>query len=127
MSTEHQEETITKLRRIAWLSSQSADKEFHQLMHHFNVESLRLCYRELDGRKAVGADGVTKEQYGEELDGNLKLLVERMRSMGYRPGAVREVHIPKAGERNATRPLGVSNFEDKLVKYTISYFETNSA
>lgn len=116
MSTEHQETTTTKLKRIAWLSSQSKDKVFHQLMPHFNLESLRHCYHELDGKKAVGIDEVTKEQYGVGLDKNLEALLARMRRMGYRPGAMREVHIPKAGSRTETRPLGISNFEDKIIQ-----------
>jgi len=36
--------------------------------------------------------------------------------MGYRPGPVREVRIPKEGNSDGTRPLGISNFEDKLVQ-----------
>ena len=36
--------------------------------------------------------------------------------MAYRPGPVRQVLIPKEGKPGATRPLGISNFEDKLVQ-----------
>lgn len=36
--------------------------------------------------------------------------------MAYRPGPVREVLIPKEGKPGATRPLGISNFEDKIVQ-----------
>jgi group II intron reverse transcriptase/maturase len=79
-------------------------------------ERLAGCFHELDGRKAVGADGVTKAQYGAELERNLEGLVERMKRMGYRPGPVREVLIQKAGKPGATRPLGISNLEDKLVQ-----------
>jgi group II intron reverse transcriptase/maturase len=54
--------------------------------------------------------------YGEDLGGNLTDLVERMRRMAYRPGAVREVLIPKPGQVGRTRPLGISNLEDKTVQ-----------
>lgn len=57
--------TETKLKRIAWLSRQDTKKEFSNLMHLFNVESLRQCFDELDGRKAVGVDGIDKEKYRE--------------------------------------------------------------
>ena len=58
-TTETQETTNTVLRRIAWLSSRDASKRFDRLMHLFNQESLAGCFRALDGRKAVGADGAT--------------------------------------------------------------------
>lgn len=115
-ATEPQITTETKLKRIAWLSSQSRDKVFGQLIHHINDELLRSCYQELDGKKAVGIDGIDKASYGVNLEQNLKELVLRMKRMAYRPGPVRQVQIPKAGKPGATRPLGISNFEDKLVQ-----------
>ena len=36
--------------------------------------------------------------------------------MAYRPGRLRQVMIPKEGQRGAMRPLRISNFEDKLVQ-----------
>jgi hypothetical protein len=56
--------TITKLERIAWLSARDGHKRFDNVMHLFTEENLAECYRSLDGRKAVGADGVTKRMYG---------------------------------------------------------------
>ncbi|MEE8113647.1 MAG: group II intron reverse transcriptase/maturase [Nitrososphaerales archaeon] len=114
--TEFQQNTYTELERIAWLSSKNSEQEFHSLMHHFDVEGLRGCYQQLDGRKAVGIDGIDKAKYGEQLTSNLEELITRMKSMQYRPQAVREVLIPKEGKAGATRPLGISNLEDKLVQ-----------
>lgn len=85
-------------------------------MHHINVDTLRKCFDELDGKKAIGVDGISKEEYGKNLQSNLQNLTARMKSMSYRPGLVLEVLIPKEGKPNATRPLGLSNFEDKLVQ-----------
>lgn len=85
-------------------------------MHLFNEDSLRECFNELDGRKAVGADGIDKEKYREDLDENLRNLVARMKRMAYRPGPVRKVLIPKDGKPNEKRPLGICNFEDKIVQ-----------
>lgn len=109
--------TETRLERIAWLSSRDSKKVFWQLMHHFNEESLEVCFHELDGKKAVGIDGIKKSQYAENLTENLKELVQRMKRMAYRPEPIREVLIPKeGGKAGAMRPLGISNFEDKLVQ-----------
>lgn len=82
----------------------------------FNEESLRVCYHELDGKKAKGSDGIDKAKYGEKLEEHIKSLIERMKRMAYKPGSVRQVLIPKEGKPGATRPLGISNFEDKLVQ-----------
>ena len=89
--TETSSSTATKLERIAWLSAADPNKVFHQVMHHFNMESLLQCFHELDGKKAVGADGVTKEKYQENLMSNLQNLLERMKRMAYIPGVVRLV------------------------------------
>jgi RNA-directed DNA polymerase len=111
-----QENADTELSKIAWLSMQNPAQEFTSLMHHINVRTLRRCFDELDGKKAVGTDRISKDVYGENLTANLEALIERMKRMAYRPQAVRQVLIPKEGKPGATRPLGISNFEDKLVQ-----------
>jgi group II intron reverse transcriptase/maturase len=85
-------------------------------MHHINEGSLQRCFEKLDGKKALGVDGVSKEEYGKALGANLEDLMARMKRMAYRPQAVRQVLIPKEGKAGATRPLGISSFEDKLVQ-----------
>jgi len=64
----------------------------------------------------VGVDGVSKAEFGERLESNLEGLTARMKRLGYRPGPVRQVLIPKGEKAGAMRPLGISNFEDKLVQ-----------
>ena len=86
------------------------------MIHHFNLDSLRTCFQELDGQKAIGSDGVDKASYGRELEINLQNLMDRMKRMAYIPGSVRQVMIPKEGKPRATRPLGISNFEDKIIQ-----------
>lgn len=115
-ATESQSITKTKLNRIALLSKGDSRRSFESLMHHYNEESLKECYHELDGKKALGADGIDKETYGKDLDQNIQTLITKMKTMAYRPGPVREVLIPKEGKPGATRPLGISGFEDKIVQ-----------
>lgn len=111
--------TETKLKRIAELSAANPEMVFAQVIHHINEKSLQACFQELDGKKAIGSDGIDKEEYGKHLEANLKDLMSRIRRMAYVPGAVRQVLIPKEGKAGATRPLGISNFEDKLVQRMI--------
>lgn len=115
-TSESQINTATKLKRIAFLSKRDLHKQFTSLMHYFNEKSLKECFYMLDGRKAIGADGISKEEYAKELDGNIRNLVERMKTMSYRPGPVKQVQIPKEGKPGETRPLGISNFEDKIIQ-----------
>jgi RNA-directed DNA polymerase len=115
-ATEAQYSTETTLKRIAFLSEREPHKQFTSLMHHFNEGSLKECFNMLDGKKAIGVDGIDKMRYSMELDKNIKELIEKMKRMAYRPGPVRQTLIPKEGKAGATRPLGISNFEDKIVQ-----------
>jgi len=104
----------TKLNRITTLSHQNAECEFKWLMQHFTYENLMNCFNELDGKKAVGIDGKTKDEYAIDLDNNLQRLVEKLKMLSYRPNPVREVLIPKGNGKY--RPLGISNIEDKIIQ-----------
>jgi len=108
--------TTTKLQRIARLSKEEPERTFINLMCLFNKEALKECFNMLDGKKAIGVDGVTKNDYASDLDENIEDLIARMKTMSYRPGPVKQVLIPKEGKPGATRPLGISNLEDKIVQ-----------
>jgi group II intron reverse transcriptase/maturase len=89
---------------------------FTSLYHHiYDVDNLRACYDTLDANKATGVDGVRKEEYGRNLEENLRDLSGRLKRMGYRPGPKRRSYIPKPGSEKG-RPLGISNLEDKIVE-----------
>lgn len=107
--------TIGKLKLIAERARQDKKVRFTSLYHHINEESLAACYRELKKDKACGIDGVTVEAYGANLTENLKDLVQRMKTKGYRSRPVRRVYIPKPGKQEK-RPLGIPTVEDKLVQ-----------
>ena len=53
----------TKLARISRMSAENPDMEFTSLYHLINCEMLRNCHDKMDGTKAVGVDGITKEEY----------------------------------------------------------------
>ena len=84
------------------------------LIHHVNYETLEEEHKRQLSDKAVGIDGVTKEEYDSNLDENLKNLVSRMKSFSYKPVPVRRTYIPKANGK--LRPLGIPSYEDKLVQ-----------
>ena len=69
----------TKLARIAEIAKGNPKEQFTSLYHLLNEELLTQCHRELDGNKAIGVDQVTKVAYGENLESNIKNLVERLK------------------------------------------------
>ena len=106
----------TNLTRIGVKARREPGLVFTSLYHHiYDVDNLRACYDALDARKATGVDGVTKAEYGRNLEENLRDLSARLRRMGYRPGPKRRSYIPKPGTAKG-RPLGISNLEDKIVE-----------
>jgi group II intron reverse transcriptase/maturase len=106
----------TDLTRIGQKARKEPELVFTSLYHHiYDVDNLRACYDTLGAMKATGVDGVTKEEYGKNLEGNLRDLSGRLRRMGYRPGPKRRSYIPKPGSTKG-RPLGISNLEDKIVE-----------
>jgi group II intron reverse transcriptase/maturase len=79
---------------------------------------MKEAFRRIRKDAAVGVDGVTKEQYGEQLEDNLQRLHTRMREGRYRHQPIRRVHIPKAPGK--TRPIGISTIEDKVVQNALT-------
>ena len=68
-------------------------------------ELLLECFEGLRNKAASGIDGVTKEQYAEDLENNLADLLGRLHRMAYIPQPVERVYIPKPGSAKK-RPLG---------------------
>ena len=109
----------TDLTRIGEKARKEPDLVFSSLYHHVtDVDNLRACYDALDGNKAVGVDGVTKKEYGRNLNENLQELSNRLKRMGYKPQPKRRTYIPKPGSAKG-RPLGISCFEDKVLELAV--------
>ena len=107
----------TKLERIADKSRNEKRPIFTSLYHLINEELLKKCHRELDGNKAEGIDNVSKKEYAEDLDENIKDLVIRLKNKAYKPAPALRVYIPK--DNGKMRPLGISIYEDKIVQLAL--------
>jgi RNA-directed DNA polymerase len=83
---------LGRVRRVA-----ATDKEarFTALLHHVDVDRLRMAYFALRPRAAPGVDGVTWADYGLDLEDNLKDLHARVHRGAYRARPSRRVYIPK--------------------------------
>lgn len=104
----------TKLIRIAELAKRDPSMKFTSLAHLLNHEYLKQCHHELPSNKATGVNHVTKEEYSQNLDGNIENLISRMKIKSYRPIPVRRTYIPKGKDKK--RPLGIPEHEDKIVQ-----------
>ena len=103
-----------QLLEVVERARREPEGRFHSLAHRIDVPALERAYHRMRKDAAVGVDGVTKDQYGQDLEVNLQDLHARMKAKRYRHQPIRRVHIPKEGGK--TRPIGVSAFEDKLVQ-----------
>ena len=63
--------TTTGIERIAKRARSQPTSEFTTLMHHYTVENLRTCFEVLDGKKALGVDGVSKAESGGQPAGTV--------------------------------------------------------
>jgi group II intron reverse transcriptase/maturase len=103
-----------QLLEVVERARREPEGRFHSLAHLIDEPALARAYRRMRKDAAVGVDGVTKEQYGRDLEANLQDLHARMKSKRYRHQPIRRVHIAKG--KGKTRPIGISAFEDKLVQ-----------
>jgi group II intron reverse transcriptase/maturase len=90
---------------------------FTTLAHHIDKDWLREAYRRTNKHGAAGIDGVTAQQYEQNLESNLEDLLKRVKENTYRASPVRRVHIPKG--KGETRPLGIPTFEDKVLQRAV--------
>ncbi len=106
-----------QLLKVVERAKREPEGRFNSLAHLMDVPALERAYRGMRKDAAVGVDGVTKDDYGQDLERNLQDLHERMKAKRYRHQPIRRVHIPKG--QGKTRPIGIAAFEDKLVQDVI--------
>src|SRR5262245_24219124 len=109
----------TKQERIAGLAKQSPQMAFISLAYLMDIDWLKEAYRRTRKDGAVGVDGVTAEEYEQDLEGNLQRLLDHAKSGTYHAPPVRRVHIPKGGSTTETRPLGIPTLEDKVLQRAV--------
>jgi group II intron reverse transcriptase/maturase len=98
-------------------ASEKPDIVFNNLLCHFKKDNFLEAFDALNGKKAIGIDGISKKTYGLNLEANLDDLITRIHKGSYRPQNKRGVEIPKAPGK--MRPIAISCFEDKLVEWVI--------
>lgn len=108
------------LERIAQRAKEEPNCRFTALAHHLTEEYFRETWQRLNRKGASGVDHVTAAQYAENLDENLRRLVEELTRRNYQAPVVRRVYIPKAGNPAKLRPLGIPTIEDRLLQAAVA-------
>jgi RNA-directed DNA polymerase len=107
-------EMSPQLQKVEARAREHPEERILSLAHRIDVSALERAFHRLREDAAVGVDGVTKAEYGQELERRLSDLHGRLKSRRWRHQPIRRVHIPK-GE-GKTRPIGISCLEDKIVQ-----------
>ena len=107
----------TSLQGIAKKARERKQHRFQDLYRLLNEEFLHDCWRYIRKDAAYGVDQVSAREYEENLEENIRQLVERLKRKSYRAKLVRRQYIPK-GE-GKVRPLGIPATEDKLLQVAV--------
>jgi len=106
------------LARIRQAAKQGKKERFTSLLHHVNVDLLRLSFFALKKDAAPGVDGLAWRDYETNLEGNLGDLHGRVQRGAYRALPSRRQYIPKADGRQ--RPIAICALEDKIVQRAVA-------
>jgi RNA-directed DNA polymerase len=112
------------LDRVRQRAKTGREGQFTALLHHVDLDRLRTAFFALKKDAAAGADGITWQQYSEDLEANLQALHERLHRGAYRAKPSRRVFIPKSDGR--LRPLGIAALEDKILQRALVEVRTLS-
>jgi len=109
---------LTKLHQLREQARIHPDRVFTTLHHLIDTDFLMEAYRRTRKEAAAGVDGVTAEQYAENLEANLDDLYQRYKTGRYRAPPVKRVWIEK--EDKSQRPIGIPVFEDKILQRAVA-------
>jgi len=112
--TQGRERVAQALDRVRQAARQRKKEKFTALLHHINIDLLRMAFFALKRDAAPGMDGLTWQTYEADLDRNLTDLHARVHRGAYRALPSRRTYIPKADGKQ--RPLAVAALEDKIVQ-----------
>jgi group II intron reverse transcriptase/maturase len=110
-------QVYTKQQRIAELARLMPDAGFTSLAYYIDLEWMHEAYRRIRKDSASGVDNVTAKEYEQELDKNLRTLLERFKSGRYKAPPVKRAYIPKGDGR--LRPIGIPALEDKILQRAV--------
>ncbi len=108
----------TELQAIAFKARTHPKHRFQNLARLLDRNLLYQSWGQLNKKAAPGIDGVTTEQYEQNLPVHIHQLAQDLRTQNYRADPIQRVFIPKANGKE--RPLGLPTVKDKVVQQSVS-------
>jgi RNA-directed DNA polymerase len=107
------------IQSAAARSKPERKRKWHSLIDKvYALRNLQCAWERVRAnRGAPGSDGMTIEQFAEDVDARLQRLSEDLRAKTYRPQPVRRVFIAKSG--GGQRPLGIPSVRDRIVQQAL--------
>ena len=112
--TPSRESVSQGLDRVRQAAKARKKERFTALLHHVSVDLLKDAYFWLKRNAAPGVDGVTWQDYAQDLEANIVDLHARIHRGAYRALPSRRKYIAKPDGRQ--RPLGIAALEDKIAQ-----------
>jgi RNA-directed DNA polymerase len=105
------------LDRVRERAKTQRKERFTSLLHLIDPERLTAAYLALKRDATPGVDGVSWEQYGQDLESKLRDLHGRIHRGAYRALPSKRHYIPKPDGQ--LRSLGIAAVEDKVVQRAV--------
>jgi retron-type reverse transcriptase len=111
---QNRESVSQALDRIRQAARTRKKERFTALLHHVDIDLLRIAFLALKRDAAPGVDGQTWRDYEADLEPRLEALHERVQRGAYRPQPSRRTYIPKADGKQ--RPLAIATFRSNCTQ-----------
>ena len=108
----------TSLQAIATRAKENKQHRFLNLYRLIDEQHLHQSWLFIRQDAAYGVDRISAKEYEENLEDNIRNLVERLKRKSYRARLVRRHWIPKTDGQQ--RPLGIPVVEDKLLQVAVT-------
>jgi RNA-directed DNA polymerase len=105
-------------RKLSQWATQDKGMKFFDLYHLlYDKDWLRLAHdyvKQNAGSITAGCDGINMALFDENIESNLQVIQEELKSETFKADPVRRVYIPKPNGKS--RPLGIPAIKDRIVQ-----------
>jgi RNA-directed DNA polymerase len=108
----------TSLQGIEQKAKQNKKHRFTNLYGLLNQQALGYSWKSINKKASAGVDKITAKEYAKNLNGNIKDMVDALKSKRYHAKLVKRVEIPKGNGK--VRPLGIPSVSDKILQNAVS-------